>query len=433
MLPYVFLSRCRCLHIDIPGLVAKEKRRYYTLDPVPDNMVDAPSETSITPTVSPHSPRPSTIPVPRSPSTIGPDRANRVSKQARLNAGPLAPRHKERVLADKANAEILASPVNVPTIQVPPVTTSQMNMLQTQADASATDGSRSGSTEPNIIATTDSSLAMTPVIDDNASDGGSYTSTLPDVFDVGMDDSAPLATGPWVIMDHLTGEVIVDDDEPIATIPTVPPQCEIEIGVLPRLGTHILIETGQPTLLYEDEEVRPRWLILAVKDFLKYTPYYGRLSKVVDLFLGQEARLGYPELVMYLLFTLLHFPADNPKSVRLALPSRNRPTEVGQFQKWARNYSRGDNVDPNTFGASVLNWWRTIQPTTRKQWPPTYDPLPDDFSFDYFNRGGPNGVFLMVLCLGWWAGALTADTDMTDYTSVVNDVCWVLEQIASRA
>ena len=119
--------------------------------------------------------------------------------------------------------------------------------------------------------------------------------------------------------------------------------------------------------------------------------------------------------------------------MRLALPSCNRPTEVGDFQKWAQKYSRGDDVDAEKFGAAVLKWWLTIQPTTRKQWPPTYGPLPHDFTFEYLNCGGPNGVFLMVLCLGWWANALNADTDTTDYTLVVNDVSWVLGQLASQA
>lgn len=106
---------------------------------------------------------------------------------------------------------------------------------------------------------------------------------------------------------------------------------------------------------------------------------------------------------------------------------------MAEFQKWARKYSRGDNVDAGQFGAAVLEWWLTIQPTTRNQWPPTYGALPSDFSFDYFNRGGPNGVFLMVLCLGWWANALTTTTDTTDYMLVVNDVSWVLSQLASQA
>ena len=90
-------------------------------------------------------------------------------------------------------------------------------------------------------------------------------------------------------------------------------------------------------------------------------------------------------------------------------------------------------MDSEEFGNSVINWWLTIQPTTRKQWPPVHDPLPEDFSLDYFNRGGPNGVFLVILCLGWWANALDVDKNVTDYTIVLNDVRWVLEQIASRA
>ncbi|KAF9789134.1 hypothetical protein BJ322DRAFT_1001128 [Thelephora terrestris] len=125
--------------------------------------------------------------------------------------------------------------------------------------------------------------------------------------------------------------------------------------------------------------------------------------------------------------------ADNIQSVNRALTGVNRPNEVGQFQKWARVYSRGDNVNAKVFGDAVILWWLTIQPTARKQWPPTYDPLPAKFSFEYFNRGGPNGVFLMLLCLGWWANALNGDTDLTDYTLVVNDVSWVLEQITSQA
>jgi len=101
--------------------------------------------------------------------------------------------------------------------------------------------------------------------------------------------------------------------------------------------------------------------------------------------------------------------------------------------KYGRNFSRGYNVDEQKFGAAVIKWWLTIQPITRKTWPPTYNALPEDFSFDYFNRGGPNGVFLMVLCLSWWANALTPDTDHTNFRLVLHDVRWVLKQIVAHA
>jgi len=39
----------------------------------------------------------------------------------------------------------------------------------------------------------------------------------------------------------------------------------------------------------------------------------------------------------------------------------------------------------------------------------------------------------MILCLGWWANALTPDMDFTDFNLVVGDVHWVLERIASQA
>ena len=88
-------------------------------------------------------------------------------------------------------------------------------------------------------------------------------------------------------------------------------------------------------------------------------------------------------------------------------------------------------MDAEKFGTAILKWWLTIQPTMRKQWPLAYGLLPNDL-FDYFNHGGPNDMFLMILCLRWWANALTVDMDLTNYTLVVNDVHWVLEQIASQ-
>ena len=133
---------------------------------------------------------------------------------------------------------------------------------------------------------------MTPHPIDSTSDGGSYTSTLSDIFDMDLDYSEFVATGPWIAMDHLTGEIIVNDDSTVA-LPSGS-QTGIEIGMLPRLSTHVLAETEPPTLLLADEDVRPDWLVSAVKEFLRYTPYYGHLGKVIDQFLLQEARLGYP-------------------------------------------------------------------------------------------------------------------------------------------
>ena len=430
---------------------AREKRRCYTLGPVL-SATDVPSEVSSTSAVPSYSQNPSTVSVSRPPPVTGPDRSQRITRQARLRTRHLPPRPKEQASTNRASVTppraavvsvnaptevpsvrtptVETLPITVPVVEIPPIVVSQLETLRSQVGASAADPC--GLMEPNTTSTPNHPSDTTSVSDDCASDSGSYTSTLLDVFDVGMDDLEPPATGPWMAIDHLTGEIIADDNNPAEAIPANT-QTGIEVGILPRLGIHVLTETEPPTLLFEDEEVRPEWLISAVKKFLRYAPYYGCLGKVVDLFLAQEARLGYPNLVINLYFLRSTRILTHTKSVRRALPSSNRPIEVGEFQKWARGYSRGDNVDAERFGTAVLKWWLTIQPTTRKQWPPTHNPLPNDFSFDYFNRGGPNGVFLVILCLGWWANALTADMDLTNYTLVTNDVRWVLEQIASRA
>ena len=153
--------------------------------------------------------------------------------------------------------------------------------------------------QPGLLATDQLGSQQSPPEDD-ASDSFSYTSTLPDVFEVGLDDSAPLATGPWVITDHLTGEIIVDEEVPPATrvAPYVPSDPTARIQILgPIMGIFTLVQTPPPTLLFEDGDERPEWLARSTRDFLQHAPYYLCMSEVVDLFFTQEARLGYPSKV----------------------------------------------------------------------------------------------------------------------------------------
>jgi len=116
-----------------------------------------------------------------------------------------------------------------------------------------------------------------------------------------------------MIIDHFTGEIICDADQStppapaVSTTPTTstaPALPGVEIAIAPRLGTTYLVETP-PTLLSEDEDVRPQWLITAINSFLRFVPCVGSLGRVVDLFLAQEARLRYPELVHALVLSFL--------------------------------------------------------------------------------------------------------------------------------
>ena len=124
-----------------------------------------------------------------------------------------------------------------------------------------------------------------------------------------MDDSESVVSGPWVAIDHFTGEIISDDDFAIPVPANY--QTGMEIGILPRLGIHTLTETEPPALLTVDQDVRPDWLTGAVKIFLWYMPYYGGLGKVIDQFLAQEARLRHPAVVFCSCFPSQNLCADN--------------------------------------------------------------------------------------------------------------------------
>ena len=359
---------------------AKEKRQCYTLGPVP-NTTDVPTQIPSTPAAPSYSQKPSDVLASRPPPATGPDRSQRVTRQARLRTGHLPPRPKEQASMNRASVtppQATVAAVNVPTesppvttpiveippvitpiIEIPPVIVPQSEMLQSQVGVSAVDPY--GLAESNTTSTPNHPSDATSVPDDCASDGGSYTSTLPDVFDVGMDDSEPPAAGPWRAIDHLTSEIIVDDGDPIRAVPT-DTRTGIEIGILPRLGVHILTKTEPPTLLFEDEDVRPEWLISAVKEFLRYTPYYGRLGKVIDLFLTQEARLGYPNLVMDLYFSLKYSHANTTLSLCAGLfPPAIGPLRWGNSRSGPESFlvvmtwvPRG-SVQPSSSGGSPSN------------------------------------------------------------------------------
>jgi hypothetical protein len=97
------------------------------------------------------------------------------------------------------------------------------------------------------------------------------------------------------------------DDEVLSTTATVAPaaaaitdvECDsvIPLRIIPSLGGSALVQTLPPTLLDADKDERPRWLLKSIREFLQHGPYYLCLDKVVDLFLAQEARLGYPAKV----------------------------------------------------------------------------------------------------------------------------------------
>ena len=114
----------------------------------------------------------------------------------------------------------------------------------------------------------------------------SHISALSDP-DVRMDDLVPSAT-----------RESTPDEEVLPATTTTTASCTlcgsvIKVQIVCAPGTSILIQTSSPALLSIDEDERPRWLLMSIKNLLRHGPYYMCLGRVVDLFLTQEARLGY--------------------------------------------------------------------------------------------------------------------------------------------
>ena len=337
------------VHFDSRITLAKETHQLYTLDPIPGITVTqalldmapavavpqptvptvpvpqassppAPALLDTAPAIAVPQPIVPTIPVPQVSSTPTPDFTGpiRTARKSRMRTGPLSTRVNKNVPVRTASPTNAAIPrIEEPQVQSPEINHApQVNPPRTTTLPSNIPQAHVTRAEPNIpvITTTppDSTpLPTTEVSSDGASNSVSYTSTLPDVFDVRMDDSAPPATGLWMIIDHFTGEVIVDEDQsihPASDVPVTPTvpighSAGVEVAITPHLGTPYLVETPS-TLLSEDEDVRPLWLMTAVSSFLRWVPCVGSLGKVIDLYLAQEARLGYPELVCTFLFSL---------------------------------------------------------------------------------------------------------------------------------
>lgn len=314
---------------DIHLSKAKEDRQLYTLKPT------MAMETLPTPN-QPTAPVPAPMPAPH---VTGPDRTKRNSTQARMRTGPMTPALKARIMEHIANRESRTNETQASGTQLATTSSTGAKSIAPIEPAHPAQSIPIEPTYPHpsqvtpiepmhpnqfaLVEPAHPSQFLTDGPEDDFSDALSYTSTIPDVFEVGMDNSEPLATGPWMIIDHFTGEMTVDDqdstsgmvidDEEMVIIdhevPSIPPTApcvssNAVIQVKNLMGIDILVQTPPPTLLFVDQDVRPNWLIRSTNDFLRHVPYYLCLDKVVDLFFRQEARLNFQTKVGAFCFLL---------------------------------------------------------------------------------------------------------------------------------
>ena len=112
------------------------------------------------------------------------------------------------------------------------------------------------------------------------------------------------------------------------------------------------------------------------------------------------------------------------------LLSTKRPIKIGQWFKMHRPYDKQPDLADSipTYRQSWWAWWELLQPTWQKSFA-TDVPLTADWSC--IAKGGQNGIFVVVLSVGWWlvgirdAGAV----EFTEFSLAFNEVMWVLGHV----
>lgn len=127
----------------------------------------------------------------------------------------------------------------------------------------------------------------------------------------------------------------------------------------------------------------------------------------------------------------LQFP-DGSKANRLS--TEQRPDEVGWWIKDRRKYEKPPPLtDLRLFGASWKAWWQGLQPDWRQaSWPPSQVQVAEtQDEWEGLDKGGRNGIFVVVLTLSWWwSSAVDAGTSMDEVKVAVEDVRWVMGVMA---
>jgi hypothetical protein len=82
------------------------------------------------------------------------------------------------------------------------------------------------------------------------------------------------------------------------------------------------------------------------------------------------------------------------------------------------------------FGATWKLWWATMQPAWRGG-KSLGTAIPTDADWKSVLRGGPNGLFMVILALSWWVCAMKPDQQDLELFKSINDVEWVLSELVS--
>lgn len=106
------------------------------------------------------------------------------------------------------------------------------------------------------------------------------------------------------------------------------------------------------------------------------------------------------------------------------------------FQYGRRSWEKMPHIaqtDIERYSEDWWKWWCKLQPSFRGEDPRAMSrvaPVDVDVDWSQLLKGGPNGIFIVLITLGWWSlGVRSANGDINDCFRALADVQWVLEQL----
>jgi hypothetical protein len=100
---------------------------------------------------------------------------------------------------------------------------------------------------------------------------------------------------------------------------------------------------------------------------------------------------------------------------------------VAPWLKSGRKYDTPPDIpDRAKYAAAWWTWWIAQQPKWREARKLLRDTRKGE-TWSQLRRGGNNGIFMLIVSLSWWLGAIGEPSN--DVLKAIGDVSWVLDQL----
>jgi hypothetical protein len=108
-----------------------------------------------------------------------------------------------------------------------------------------------------------------------------------------------------------------------------------------------------------------------------------------------------------------------------------RPKEIGIWIKGGRKYDAMPTVAIDTYSTAWADWWAYLQPEWRGETYPLEVKPPVDSESDWsqLRKGGPNGIFILLLSFLWWGQTVKSPEDNRTWLEFYVDLDWVMGQL----